>query len=298
MNTAKTPKFYRQRLILALLEQSGGSLSKMDFQKLLFLLHQEAGFQYYVFVPYRYGCYSYQAAEDIRTLELLGWLKTGAKDIALRQSADIANLLPSEQIDRLSQFYDTYRTLRGRELIKYVYERHPYYAIYSEMAGDLVDKKILLEIESRKPKKKETTLYTIGYEGITFEAYLNKLIQNNVCLLCDVRKNPASRKFGFSRRTLSRILPKFDIAYIHLPDLGIESGKRKKLLTDADYEALFKEYRNLLPRKNKFLTQVLGLLEKYQRIALTCFESEPEMCHRHCISDYLEKHEKARVVHL
>ena len=121
MNTAKTPKFYRQRLILALLEQSGGSLSKMDFQKLLFLLHQEAGFQYYVFVPYRYGCYSYQAAEDIRTLELLGWLKTGAKDIALRQSADIANLLPSEQIDRLSQFYDTYRTLRCRELIKYVY---------------------------------------------------------------------------------------------------------------------------------------------------------------------------------
>ncbi len=45
MNTAKTPKFYRQRLLLALLKQSGGTLSKMDFQKLLFLLHQESGFQ-------------------------------------------------------------------------------------------------------------------------------------------------------------------------------------------------------------------------------------------------------------
>lgn len=298
MSIIKTPKYYRQRLIIALLKRSGGKLSKMDFQKLLFLLHQESGFQYYGFVPYRYGCYSYQAAEDISTLEMLGWLRTEGNYIVLKQSASLRKLLPTEQMKRVSLFSDTHKNLRGRKLVKYVYRKYPYYAIYSEMADDLVDKDLLLEIQSRRPEKKRTTLYTIGYEGITFEAYLNKLIQNNVRLLCDVRKNSASRKFGFSRGTLSRILPKFDIAYVHIPELGIESAKRINLDGTADYEALFANYKKHLPRKKPFMKEVQGLLKKCKRIALTCFEAEPEMCHRHCISDYLEKYEKARVIHL
>jgi uncharacterized protein (DUF488 family) len=243
MNTAKLPKFYRQRLILALLKQSGGKLSRMDFQKLLFLLHQESGFKYYGFVPYRYGCYSYQAAEDISALEMLGWLRTEGNDIVLRRSASLRDLLPTEQIKRITLFSDTHKNLRGRKLVKYVYRRYPYYAIYSKMADDLVDEAFLLEIKSRRPEKRGTTLYTIGYEGITFEAYLNKLIQNNVRLLCDVRKKSASRKFGFSGGTLSRILPKFGIAYVHIPGLGIESVKRKGLDRHADYEALFADYK-------------------------------------------------------
>jgi uncharacterized protein (DUF488 family) len=298
MNTAKKPKFYRQRLVLAFLKQSGGKLSRMDFQKLLFLLHQESGFQYYGFVPYRYGCYSYQAAEDIRTLEMLGWLRTEGNDIVLRQSASLRDLLPTEQIKRVTRFSDTHKNLRGRKLVKYVYRKYPYYTIYSEMANDIVDNNLLMGIESRRPVKQGMTLYTIGYEGITFEAYLNKLIQNNVRLLCDVRKNSASRKFGFSGGTLSRILPKFDIAYVHITGLGIESVKRKGLDGKADYEALFADYKKHLPRKRPFMKKVHELLKKFKRIALTCFEAEPGMCHRHCISDYLEKHEKARVVHL
>ncbi len=298
MSSIKVPKFYRQRLVLSLLKQSGGTLSKMDFQKLLFLLHQESGFQYYGFVPYRYGCYSYQAAEDISTLEMLGWLRTEGNDIVLSQSASLRDLLPPEQVKRVTLFSDTHKNLRGRKLVKYVYSRYPYYAIYSEMANDLADNKLLLEIESRRPDKKGTTLYTIGYEGITLEAYLNKLIQNNIRLLCDVRKNSASRKFGFSGGTLSRILPKFDITYVHIPSLGIESVKRKGLDRKADYEALFADYKEHLPRKRPFMKEVHDLLIKSKRIALTCFEADPEMCHRHCISDYLEKYEKARVVHL
>ena len=125
MNTVKTPKFYRQRLVLALLKQSGGKLSKMDFQKLLFLLHQESGFQYYDFVPYRYGCYSYQAAEDISTLEMLGWLLTEGNDIVLRQNASSRDFLPSEQMKRITLFSDTHKNLRGRKLVKYVYRKYP-----------------------------------------------------------------------------------------------------------------------------------------------------------------------------
>ncbi|WP_200885350.1 DUF488 family protein [Jejuia pallidilutea] len=48
----------------------------------------------------------------------------------------------------------------------------------------------------------DITLFTIGYEGISLEHYLNKLIRNNIKLLCDVRKNALSMKYGFSKSQL------------------------------------------------------------------------------------------------
>ena len=63
------------------------------------------------------------------------------------------------------------------------------------------------------------------------EAFINNLIQNDIRLLCDVRKNPLSRKFGFSKGKLSHILDTIGIKYVHIPDLGIESDKRRSLDT-------------------------------------------------------------------
>ena len=45
-------------------------------------------------------------------------------------------------------------------------------------------------------------------------------------LLCDVRKNPLSRKFGFSKKKLKHITETVGIKYVHIPELGIESDKR------------------------------------------------------------------------
>src|SRR5690606_25501465 len=45
------------------------------------------------------------------------------------------------------------------------------------------------------------TLFTIGYEGRTQEEYLALLGEAGVTLLVDVRRNPISRKKGFSRST-------------------------------------------------------------------------------------------------
>lgn len=132
-------------------------------------------------------------------------------------------------------------------------------------------------------------MFTIGYEGISFESYINKLLQANVKLLCDVRKNPYSRKLGFSINSLSVILPKIGIDYIHLPELGIVSEKRKGLSANRDYAELFNDYRSALPNSDKkqSLETIIELLNEHKRIALTCFEHKPSECHRHCVSDYL-----------
>ena len=130
--------------------------------------------------------------------------------------------------------------LRGNALIAEQYRMFPYYATRSE----IVDK-ILRDSESRRrviearPKKTRAGLVTIGYQDRILEAYLNLLLKNSVTLLCDVRRNPLSRKYGFSKKTLSKACEGVGLRYEHLPELGIASEERRDLKTQADYDALF-----------------------------------------------------------
>ena len=49
--------------------------------------------------------------------------------------------------------------------------------------------------------------------GKCLETYLNQLLRAGVTLLCDVRRNPLSRKYGFSKSTLSHACA---VSYTHL----------------------------------------------------------------------------------
>ena len=141
--------------------------------------------------------------------------------------------------------------------------------------------------------EEDTIFYTIGYEGISPEAYINLLIQNGVQLLVDVRKNAFSQKYGFSKSELASILPRVGVEYLHMPELGIESEKRQRLVTDSDYEELFKEYdQTTIKRGQTKLDQLQRLLEEKQRIAITCFEADPYHCHRSRVAKALKAREQ------
>jgi uncharacterized protein (DUF488 family) len=133
-------------------------------------------------------------------------------------------------------------------------------------------------------------LFTIGYEGISLEEYLNKLIKNDVKVLCDVRNNPLSMKYGFSKSQLERTCNALEIKYFHLPDLGIISEKRKNLDVQSDYDLIFEEYKSEVLCKNKLdQLKIIELLGKYGRVALTCFESDLHKCHRFHLANSLEQ---------
>jgi uncharacterized protein (DUF488 family) len=134
----------------------------------------------------------------------------------------------------------------------------------------------------------QPALLTIGCEGRTLAAYLELLVQSRVSLLCDVRRNPLSRKRGFSKKALARACTQAGIRYEHLAELGIASEKRKRLKTQADYDALFEDYeRNWLTTQAEALGKIRSWLDAGQRVALTCFELAPEQCHRHCVAEAL-----------
>jgi len=132
------------------------------------------------------------------------------------------------------------------------------------------------------------SLFTIGYEGIALETYLRRLDSNGIKVLCDVRRNPVSMKFGFSKNQLKNASSALGIDYLHLPELGIESGKRKTLESDSDYKKLFQEYKSTtLKSQGESLELILRTIEQNGRVALTCFEADHSQCHRGCVSDAL-----------
>jgi len=124
----------------------------------------------------------------------------------------------------------------------------------------------------------------------SIEKYLNKLIKNDIKVLCDVRRNPLSMKFGFNKKQLSGFCSPLGIKYLHLPKLGIESDKRKKLENQADYDSLFKEYKkNILKSNITDQQKIIDLINNESRVAITCFEANIHHCHRFHLSKSLQK---------
>lgn len=142
-----------------------------------------------------------------------------------------------------------------------------------------------LEIEADKK-----IFYTIGYEGLNLEQYLNQLLKHKVNCLCDVRRNPYSQKFGFTKIELMRALEKIGLEYIHIPDLGISSSLRQGLKSDSDYYNLLKHYEvDVLSHQNTNIELLKSLLDKYTSIAITCFEAKISYCHRSKIANLMKE---------
>ncbi len=288
---ATTVLFERQRLLLGLLEALGGTAAMLDFQKLLFLYCQEAGATApYEFVPYRFGAFSFTSYADRRKLVERGLIADD--EDYWRLTEDGRKAIGGMTDQQLSAFARRNRDLRGDALVAETYRRFPYHATRSEISEHVLrgDLAALDRIEAARPREKPAVVFTIGYEGRTLEGYLNELLRSGVTLLCDARRNPISRKYGFSKGTLSKDCEGVGIRYQHLPELGIASEQRQALETQADYDALFAEYeRTSLPQQTEALAKIAGWVGTGERVALTCYERLPEQCHRHCVAEALEE---------
>jgi len=199
--------FDRKKRLLALLDSLGGSVGSLDFQKLLFLYCQEAeATPTYEFVPYRFGGFSFNSYADKRRLVDLELLENDEKAWTLTPGGRSAAVVAAPVHLCMEEFARHHAHLRGDALVAETYRRHPYYAIRSEMAKRLLarDPATLKAIDEANPAVSRPGLSTIGYEGRSLEGYLNLLIQGSVTLLCDVRRNPISRKYGFSKGTLAK----------------------------------------------------------------------------------------------
>jgi uncharacterized protein (DUF488 family) len=285
--------YYRRKILLALLEAFGGEVSAIHFQKLLFLLTRKQETKAFDFVPYRYGCFSFQANQDIATLQTYGYVKLSEdkKKIQLVKAENFSFSLNLFDRQYITEIINTFGNFSQDDLIIYTYVNFPYYATKSTIANRILTNDELAKVQEQKRVFNEPTLFTIGYEGISLETYINKLIINDIKALCDVRKNAFSQKYGFSKSQLKTACEGVGIEYLHIPDLGIVSEKRQSLNSQNDYNALFSEYEQTVLKENaKSLDYIFELLKTRKRIALTCFEKEPCQCHRTRIAKQMMLH--------
>ena len=78
------------------------------------------------------------------------------------------------------------------------------------------------------------TLHTLGYSGFIPETFVAKLQSAGIEVLIDVRRNPVSRKKGFSKASLAEFLTDRGIEYVHLPALGVPESLREELREGGD----------------------------------------------------------------
>jgi hypothetical protein len=282
--------FYRRKIILALLQTFGGKLEKINLQKLLFLLSVGQTEPEYEFVPYLFGCYSFSAVADLRRMVDKGLLSEVDSSYHKTDRKDYLGLLKEMDKRLVQQIFLRYDRLEADDLMRHTYINYPYYAINSTQKERLLNKEQLDAVQAKRPLGAACGLYTIGYEGVSLEAYLNKLLRHDVKLLIDVRNNPMSQKFGFAKSSLKKYCESLGIEYCHFPEVGIQSRLRKELKTQSDYDELFDQYRaETLSDTMATQQRILELVIEKERVAITCFEKNICQCHRKHLAEAVIK---------
>jgi uncharacterized protein (DUF488 family) len=282
--------YYRRKILLSLLQVFDNKLEKISLQKLLMLFTDLQSKPDYHFVPYKLGCFSLQANADLSTMVKYHQVAEEGKCWQKTDKTDYVSELKESDHKAMRTIRGLYAGKSKDELIRITYLKYPYFALNSMIAHEVLSEAEYQTIAKVRPQLHNTLLFTIGYEGVSLEEYLNKLIINGIKVLCDVRKNSLSMKYGFSKSQLKNACEGVGIKYVHIPDLGIESDKRQKLHTQLDYDKLFLQYRNdTLTKTRSQQEHILELLKANKRVALTCFEANICQCHRKHLAEAITK---------
>lgn len=141
-------------------------------------------------------------------------------------------------------------------------------------------------------------LATIGYETDTQAGMIERLRAARVDLVVDVRAVASSRKAGFSKTLLGASLKDQGIDYLHLRPLGTPKPGR-----DAARVGRTEEMRQIFNAHLEEPEAVLALaqateLARTRRIALLCYEDDPDCCHRRIVADRIRQTLRCEVVDL
>lgn len=266
----------REKITLAVLLDMNKKITKIELAKLMFLLKHETSFasddSFYDFIPYHYGPYSFSLFSDVNNLARQGFLSVTDTEISYNDKNRIQREISSIQFPETSDIWNIikkYGGLSQSSLVNYVYKQYPWFASRSKISR-----------VNHEMQVAPIAIYTIGYEKKSIDTFLHRLLSIGIKRIIDVRNNPISRVYGFSKKNLENLLSKVMISYSHFPNLGIPSEFRQNLATENDYILLFKKYNDkILSINEESISRVIELL-KSEPSALLCFEDDPSHCHR------------------
>lgn len=140
-------------------------------------------------------------------------------------------------------------------------------------------------------------LFTLGYEGLSIDAFIDRLTRAGVETVVDVRELPLSRKTGFSKRGFAAALDAAGIAYTHLPALGCPKPIRSAYKRDADWPAYVRQFHAHLVSQPAAV-DALAELAGTTTACLVCYEADARYCHRAIVARAVEQIGGLTVTHL
>ena len=274
----------RQKVILTLIDQMGGQISRLPLVKLAFLFNEETKIEtFYEFVPYHYGPFSFTLYRELEILKRNGYIQFPSLAHSIQRVSDVAIPPLNKGLEeQITGFVRKYRGVSTKELKTHVYSSYPWFTINAKAS----------ESQRKKRPKGKCAIYTAGYEGLQVDGFLNILLGAGIEQVIDVRHNPISRRYGFHKSTLSRLCQNLDIKYKHVPEVGIPSKLRAHLRQPSDYIPLFQNYeREILPAQPSTVKKIAGWVET-QPSVLICMEANPDSCHRSYLAAQIANHTK------
>lgn len=298
LKPAKEPTlFAREKLLISLLYALQKPIADIDFQMLLFLYctlcyrdsEKRATASIYEFLPYNDRACSFTSYHDRKRLITRNVLEDSVAEWKLTSIGK--KFADGSRSEDIHNFIKKYRSLKAEELIGRSFQVAPLTAKESE----ILRRALMYDSYTKEQRIRDAQstlsnayLFTIGYQQRSQEGFLKLLLKNSIATLIDVRRNPISRRYGFSKSTLQEACAKLDIQYEHLPQLGIATPERSDLNNEQSYRKLFEDYKNnVIPNEEESVEILLAKLSSAKRIALTCFEREPEQCHRSVLADWI-----------
>ena len=289
----------RQKTILSLLMQIGRPLSPTVFVKLVFLLRQETDLAgdktFYDFVPYRFGPFSFTLYWDLGGLRQNGYVtsdeKIALRERTLRLAEKHVQVLSASIRSSVADILKRYGQMNQKDLVREVYSRYPWFALNSELPERN-------HVSVQRPQEACPAVYTVGYEGRSVDAFFNHLLERGIQVVVDVRANPVSRKYGFSRRRLAELCKRLELEYRHVPALGISSADRAELNDIGSYHRLLRRYEETMLPERLGEVQDLGRLMRRQPSVLLCVEKDVQCCHRSRLANAVARETGLKVVHI
>ena len=123
------------------------------------------------------------------------------------------------------------------------------------------------------------TLFTLGYEGLTIEAFIARLKAAQVKTVVDVRELPLSRKKGFSKTAFCTALATHDIAYLHAPALGCPKPIRNQYKADGNWQTYTRDFLKYIQTQDASLRELVKIAQATPA-CLVCFEADYPSCDR------------------
>lgn len=127
-------------------------------------------------------------------------------------------------------------------------------------------------------------IYGVGYEGLTLDGLVDRLVGAKISVLVDVRLNAVSRRTGFSKKRLTEGLARAGIEYVHEKQLGNPVDNRESFRS-GDGEAGRARVRGMLANGASDALDRVVELASGNRIAVLCVEREHRRCHRDVITE-------------